>query len=667
MGHRVRTLLVLAGVLTAQACIKAPPIAVVDNRTSLEIQAAGEYPELEFQGVDAALEPGPSPVSGKEIISKAGLAAAGQDLDLFSVSQTQAQFIDTMLLLGCLGEADEGLLEYLPDSMRRRRRRERAPPRFESREPASTADLGIPRFHQARWLDHGGPRRMALGPPRASAMRHVDRAIWQMGAEGVLSRVWRWIAVGAVLMQLAAPAHAKPRDRKAVAPARRGTTQGLIRPRRVTIGDSNHFMGVLGPGARYLYYVTDEYNSYDLFIQSPVSSSGEPLFEAFGDIVWPAISPDGRELAYIRYEREARGDACIRRIRDNGKVRSDRQDCHETDDADLQIYWRQDGHLGILLREELHGDHVLLDDAFGRHPTRKDANVVGFALSPDDRWVAYVPLARTREDVGVSFSNRISTEGIRIRRAVPGAEELAYRPDLPGVSAYPSFSPDGTYLYFSQFLNDTNKDGTIDGDDNGVVFRVAFPSEAEQAELGRPEQLTSAHWNCHYPSVREEVMALTCGIEGNLHIYLLPPSGAVPAGWDQARIAAQAERVQNPWNELLLRQHLLVGATHDEERSEQLKWLTRLHLGLREYEAAMYYAERRKQLLEADGVVDRWSELMILYARHRRADRGLSRGVLSEEYVLESIAVGSAAESIDASESPNIAALRSLVLGRISE
>ena len=111
-------LLVTAGTLTLPGCIKAPPIAVIDNRTSLEIQAAGEYPELEFQGIDAALQPGPSPVSGKEIVSKAGLAAAGHDLDLFSVSQTQTQFIDTMLLLGCLGEGEEGLLEYLPDRCR---------------------------------------------------------------------------------------------------------------------------------------------------------------------------------------------------------------------------------------------------------------------------------------------------------------------------------------------------------------------------------------------------------------------------------------------------------------------------------------------------------------------------------------------------------------------
>ena len=99
--------------LAGAGCIKTPPIAVVDNRTALELQASGEYPELQFDAADAALDPGPSPVSGKEIVSKAGLSAAA--LDLFAVSESDAQFIDAMLVSGCLGEAEDGLLQYTPD------------------------------------------------------------------------------------------------------------------------------------------------------------------------------------------------------------------------------------------------------------------------------------------------------------------------------------------------------------------------------------------------------------------------------------------------------------------------------------------------------------------------------------------------------------------------
>ena len=199
-----------------------------------------------------------------------------------------------------------------------------------------------------------------------------------MDAEGVLKRarslrtqLFGVLMLGAFALLSVSTAAAEGDGASEV--KKRRQTPALLQPTRVTIGDHNHFMGVLGPGARYLYYVTDEFNVYDLYIQSPVNSSGEPLFEAFGDIIWPAISPDGKEVAYIRYETDSRGDACRRRIKNNGKARNDREECRDTDEADLQIYWRADGRLGVLLREKLHGDHVLLDGAFEKDQERIDA------------------------------------------------------------------------------------------------------------------------------------------------------------------------------------------------------------------------------------------------------------------------------------------------------
>ena len=470
-----------------------------------------------------------------------------------------------------------------------------------------------------------------------------------MEAEGVLKRArsLRTRLFGVLMLAafaLLSVSTAAAEGERAGEVKKRRQTPALLQPRRVTIGDHNHFMGVLGPGARYLYYVTDQFNAYDLYIQSPVNSSGEPLFEAFGDVIWPAISPDGKEVAYIQYATDSRGDACRRRIKSNGKARNDREECRDTDEADLQIYWRTDGRLGVLLREQLHGDHVLLEGAFDKDSQRIDANVVGLAISPDERWVAYVPLSRLRDEVGVSFANQTNAEGVRVRRAIPGAKEFGYAAKLPGMSGYPVFSPDGTYLYFSQFLNDTNRDGVIDGEDNGVLFRVPFHGDAETPEFGKPRQLTNAQWNCHYPSIREKTMALTCAIGENIHIYLVPPSGTVPADWDRGRIAREVERVHNPWNELVLRQHLLVSAPDDPERSAQLKALTKLHLDLREYEAAIQYAEQRGELLRNDGQSDWWSQLTIRLAKHRRADRGLSRGRFSEEYLQESNGLAESAE-----------------------
>ena len=122
-----------------------------------------------------------------------------------------------------------------------------------------------------------------------------------MDAEGVLKqeRFLRARFLGAVLLVAFALLRVSPvaAEEEGARPLeKRRATAALLQPRRVTVGDHNHFMGVLGPGARYLYYVTDEFNAYDLYVQSPLSSSGEPLFEAFGDVIWPAISQDGKEV-----------------------------------------------------------------------------------------------------------------------------------------------------------------------------------------------------------------------------------------------------------------------------------------------------------------------------------------------------------------------------------
>ena len=139
----------------------------------------------------------------------------------------------------------------------------------------------------------------------------------------------------------------------------------------------------------------------------------------------------------------------------------------------------------------------------------------------------------------------------------------------------------------------------------------------------------------------------------------------MPTDWNQERIAAETASVRDAWSELLLRQHLLVGARDDLERAEQLRALTKLHLDLREYEAAIYYGEQRKELLRTSGVTDRWSELMILLAKHQRADKALSRGRLSEEYVQESITLAVEVNAVDTAQSPNATALQSLVLSKI--
>src|SRR5690606_11227546 len=112
-------------------------------------------------------------------------------------------------------------------------------------------------------------------------------------------------------------------------------------------------------------------------------------------------------------------------------------------------------------RSELHGDYRLQRFALGggSGSTVLQRNMLGIAVSPDDRWLAYVPLARTQKRVGIAFANA-SEGGLALARlgsdARPGAEPARFRPDLPGMTEFPAFAADGRHLYFAQYLNDTN-------------------------------------------------------------------------------------------------------------------------------------------------------------------------------------------------------------------
>src|SRR5690606_8736349 len=104
--------------------------------------------------------------------------------------------------------------------------------------------------------------------------------------------------------------------------------------------------------------------------------------------------------------------------------------------------------------------------------------------------------------------------------------------DLPGMTGQPAFSRDGEALYFVQFFSDTNHDGLLDASDHGVLFRVPFPAQADDAPLqaaaALPLQITDSGWNCQYPAPAAQKLIATCARRRKLDIYELPLDGEVP-------------------------------------------------------------------------------------------------------------------------------------------
>ena len=410
--------------------------------------------------------------------------------------------------------------------------------------------------------------------------------------------------------------------------------EGIRRPQRLTFGPGDHYLGLLSPTGETLFFVSDRNATSQIFAAPGRGGAATLLFDEAADVTWPRLDGSGQRLLYIAYQRDAGGDLCLRDLRAPHKV-GPRRCLGDPGSAALQALFLGDGDLALVGRAGLHGDLALrrLDQRGGTKATLVPRNLSTPTLSPDGRFVAYVPLERASAVVGPSFAAR-ATGTIELQPlGDPPAAPQPLRFGLPGTSAFPAFSLDGRYLYFSQFLNDTNFDGVVDGNDHGVLFRVPFDPHrpAAPVEPLRLEQLTSAGWNCQYPAPAGDRLIVTCASDGGLNVYALPLDGAVPAAWSEEQLRDELQATDNRWEKLLLLGRL-AARLGEREGSALLEAQIRLHLELGEYASARYFTD---QLARRGGPAAPLAIPLGELIDHRRAERSLGRGQPTDRFVTE--------------------------------
>ena len=405
--------------------------------------------------------------------------------------------------------------------------------------------------------------------------------------------------------------------------------QNLWRPVRLTAGGSNQYMGVPSPDGRSVYYVTDRGVTTEVMRLDLERGGPRLAAEVDADATSPRVSPDGKLLVFVSFREDSTGDVCTRALPD-GEVRC----LTDQSTADSQPFFFPDGRsVGVVQRQGIHGELALrrIPIGEGRAETLVPKGVSAPAVSPDGVWLAWAPVERQTERVGVAFAMRAG-RGIALARH--NDPRPPWVPDLPGASGSPAFSADGRWLYFVQYLNDTNRDGVSDGDDNGVVFRVPFDS-SKDPPIGTtmPEQVTSAAWNCRYPAPGKDRLLVTCSHEGALDVYWLPLEGAVPATWGQARIAEEVEASRDHYERLLLLGRALPLLTDPAARVETLRRMAMLHIELAEFESAAFYARAVLSAVSPTTPVGEWARVTLELVAHRSAEVRLVQGQLSETFI----------------------------------
>jgi hypothetical protein len=403
----------------------------------------------------------------------------------------------------------------------------------------------------------------------------------------------------------------------------------LVVPTRLTVGVADDLLGQLSPDGKTLYFVSNRDTTNQIFTQDEATGRAQALFDDGADVTWPRVSADGKLLLYISFRDSASGELCVRTL----PAGEDRR-CLKDASAALQAEWIDAKHALLVSRQSIQGDLRLLRvDVGGGTLTSEpllDRNMTSPAVSPDGRWLVYIPVARTEQTVGPAFAGHAAQTLEAVPLATPSAPPVKIALALPGQTGQPAFARDGKSLFVVQFFTDTNRDGAIDASDHGVLFRVPLSFAGGAPQAGAPEQLTETSWNCEYPAPGADRLVATCSEDASLDVYSMPLDGEVPPEWSMEMLTNAIDDADTRVVEQLLTSRRLARETTAEGRRRAMIALAMVHLEREEFRAAEYYAEGLDAL--RDDATAGISVALRVMVDERRAERRREQGRLLEGF-----------------------------------
>ena len=407
----------------------------------------------------------------------------------------------------------------------------------------------------------------------------------------------------------------------------------LHRPHRLTVGVADDLLGQLGRQGKTVYFVSNRDTTNQIFAQDLSDGHEKQLFDDGADVTWPRVSPDGGSLLYISFRESASGQLCVRQLPDG-----DHRVCLAGTAAALQAEWIDDRRIALVSRESTHADLRVLEVQVGSQLSSRSLfarNLTSPAVSPDGKWLVYVPVTRTATSVGPAFAAHAAPtlEAVPLGMDSASATPTKVALRLPGQTGQPSFARDGRSLYVVQFFTDSNADGTVDASDHGVLFRVPISYASGAPVAGVPEQLTETSWNCEYPAPASDRLIATCSRDASLDLYSLPLDGEVPADWSMETLVNAIDDADTRVQEQLLTSRRLTRESTAAGRRHATLALALVHLEREEFVAARFYAQQLDAL--GDAAVDGLSIPLQVMVDQRQAERRQEQGRLMEGFVKE--------------------------------
>lgn len=312
--------------------------------------------------------------------------------------------------------------------------------------------------------------------------------------------------------------------------------QQLTPLQRVTVGPFDNYQGTVDAGEKQIYFTRAQNLSSQLMRLDLGKGLSTALTPQDADAKSPSLSPDGKTLAFTYFKFDAKGDICVRASEgdEEGEIRC----ITKAGEVDQNPFWIDAQRLAYVSSNDAGNVQRLQVYDFGKKASEQllQGSVYSPALAPSGREIVYK--GKSNElliyDLG----------GKKVSRTL--------QMSLPGASGPARFSPDGRYLYFAQYIVDSNRDLVLDARDAAAIYRIDLQQKGDVL----PEQLTSLQQNCSEPFPAAQHLYMTCAFEGALDIYRSPLSGTVPSDWKASDLWEAHMAARSYADRVLLLNHL---------------------------------------------------------------------------------------------------------------
>lgn len=297
--------------------------------------------------------------------------------------------------------------------------------------------------------------------------------------------------------------------------------------------------------AGWLVYARRDRNNIDIYRRRGLQGAPERLTDHPGDDTDPALSPDGKRIAFTSRSSDVKGDIWVMGVDGSGKrqvtgrTTSDAAPCWSPSGRALYLTSTPLGGRPRVVRVDLERDEetLLVEDAWDP------------SISPDGRILFFVALDAARK-----------TRVFALR-----LEDGARAPVTDG--AHPEALPrsvardERLELMLVRFVDDENGDHRLDGHDAGSLWSVVFDPgvfEGEPPPIATPR--TSGAGSELFAAPLEDWFLYTTAGYGDLEIYALPNEGLIARDARHEAILEAARSTDDPSLRRLAFRHLISSA-----------------------------------------------------------------------------------------------------------